>query len=642
MKNKFLKWPKSGQWKQFFRVLNKKEKYFFFSALALFSFSVIFLLVNLYFENTKISPKQGGHYTEGVIGQPRLINPIFAPANDTDRDLSELIFSGLFKYNYQGKLVPDLAKDYQILEEGKVFEFNLKENLFWQDGKSLTADDIIFTVKTIQNPDYKSPLRPSWLGVEAEKISDKKIRFTLKNPSAIFLENTTLKILPKHIWQDIDPNNFPLSTFNLKPVGSGPYKIKKISQDKEGKIASLILVKNPYSSEEPNLNKITFKFFNSESDLIKAAQNKDIEGFSNVAGLANYSFSLPRYFAVFFNPDKQKIFADQKIIQALNYGADKNMIIEQVLGGKGKIVDSPVLPDIYGFNPPQKIYQFDINAAKDILEKAGFQEGTDGIREKTVKKEIPFQFKSNLKLGSQGTEVTELQKCLARDEKIYPNGEISGYFGQKTKDAVIKFQEKYLAESSGEVLTLTRKKLNEICFPATEQKIKLSFTLVLPLNQSRLIEVARLLKEQWQAIGAEVEIKTVDIGTLEREIIKSRDYEALLFGEILGAIPDPFPFWHSSQKKDPGLNLAVYEDAKADKLLEEARQTSDEKTRKEKLESFQELFLSKIPVVLLYNPDYLYFASKKIKGINTGVIVDPAKRFAGIANWYIETKRVWK
>ena len=98
MKNKFLKWPKSGQWKQFFRVLNKKEKYFFFSALALFSFSVIFLLVNLYFENTKISPKQGGHYTEGVIGQPRLINPIFAPANDTDRDLSELIFSGLFQY----------------------------------------------------------------------------------------------------------------------------------------------------------------------------------------------------------------------------------------------------------------------------------------------------------------------------------------------------------------------------------------------------------------------------------------------------------------------------------------------------------------------------------------------------------------
>ncbi|MDO8601356.1 MAG: ABC transporter substrate-binding protein [bacterium] len=656
---KFLKWPATGQWRQFFRILNKREKYFFFSALALFSFSVIFLLANLYFENTKISPKVGGDYTEGVIGQPRMINPIFAPANDTDRDLSELIFSGLLKYDYQGKLVLDLAKDYQTLEEGRAFEFNLKEDLAWQDGKPLTADDIIFTIKTIQNPDYKSPLRPSWLGVEVEKISGTKIRFTLKNPSAIFLENTTLKILPKHIWQNIDQNNFPLSVFNLKPVGSGPYKIKKINQDKEGKITSLTLARNPYSIEEPNLEKITFKFFETENDLMKAAQNKEIEGFSltdftnatKIATYANlYSFSLPRYFAVFFNPEKQKIFADQKIIQALNYGTDKKGIIEQILGGKGKIVDSPVLPDIYGFNPPKIIYQFDINAAKDLLEKTGFQEGNQGIREKIVKKEIPFQFKSNLKLGSQGTEVTELQKCLARDEEIYPNGEITGSFGQKTKEAVIKFQEKYradiltpsgLAQGTGEILGATRKKLNEICFPATEQKIPLSFTLITP-NQPQLIKVAELLKNQWKAIGVEIEIKTVDIGTLEREIIKTRDYDAILFGEILGAIPDPFPFWHSSQKKDPGLNLAIYEDSKADKLLEEARQTSDEKARKEKLESFQELFLAKIPVVLLYNPDYIYFASKKIKGINTGIIVDPSKRFSEISNWYTETKRAWK
>ncbi len=641
------KWPKHGQWKQFFRVLNKKEKYFLFSAIILFSLSAIFLLVNFYFENTKIVPKQGGNYTEGVIGQPRLINPIFAPANDTDRDLSELIFSGLLKYDYQGKLVPDLAKDYQVSEEGKVFEFNLRENSFWQDGKPLTADDVVFTIKTIQNPDYKSPLRPSWLGVEVEKISDIKVRFTLKNSSAIFLENTTLKILPKHIWQDIDPNNFPLSVFNLKPVGSGPYKIKKIDQAKGGKIISLTLIRNPYSLRESNLNKITFKFFDSEEDLLKAARNKKIEGFSladsaKVSDANFYSFSLPRYFAVFFNPKNQKIFEDQKIIQALNYATNKKEIIEQILDGKGKIVDSPVLPDIYGFNLPQKIYQFDINAAKDLLEKAGFEEGAEGIREKIVKKEIPFQFKGNLKQGSQGAEVQEMQKCLARDETIYPNGEISGYFGQKTKEAVTKFQEKYLEESSGEVLSLTRKKLNEICFPATEQKIQLSFTLILPANQGQLIKAAELLKNQWKAIGAKIEIKTIDIGALEREIIKSRSYEALLFGEILGATPDPFPFWHSSQKKDPGLNLAMYEDDKADKLLEEARQISDKKTRGGKLESFQELFLTKIPVVLLYNPDYLYLASKKIKGVNAGIIADPSKRFSEITNWYIKTKRAWK
>ncbi|MEK9134993.1 MAG: ABC transporter substrate-binding protein [Patescibacteria group bacterium] len=618
-----LKWPKHGQWQQFLKILNKKEKYFFFSAIALFSFSVIFLLTDFYFKNTEVRPSQGGSYTEGIVGQPRLINPIFAPANDTDRDLSELIFSGLLKYDSQGKLIPDLAENYQVSEEGKVFDFNIKENLFWQKGRPISADDIVFTVKTIQNPDYKSPLRPSWLGVEVEKISEKKVRFALKNSSAIFLENTTLKILPKYIWQDIDPNNFPLSIFNLKPIGSGPYKIKELNQNKEGKITSLTLIRNPYSLTEPNLDSITFNFYDSEKDSAKLANGANL-----------YQFSLPRYFAVFFNPQKQKIFGDQKIIQALNYGTNKQEIIEQALKGKGKAVDSPILPEIYGFASPQKIFQFDTNIAKDLLEKAGFKEGPAGIREKVIKKEIPFQFKSSLKQGSQGTEVTELQKCL--------KGEVSGYFGPKTKEAVIEFQKKYLEESSGEVLTLTRKKLNEICFPATEQKISLSFTLIVPDQTPQLIEAAKLLKNQWKNIGVEIEIKPVDIGILEREIIKSRNYDAILFGEILGATPDPFPFWHSSQKKDPGLNLAMYDDNKADKFLETARQTNDVKTRKENLENFQELFLTKIPVVLLYNPDYLYSVSKNIKGINTGMIVDPSKRFSEISNWYIETKRVWK
>jgi len=116
----------------------------------------------------------------------------------------------------------------------------------------------------------------------------------------------------------------------------------------------------------------------------------------------------------------------------------------------------------------------------------------------------------------------------------------------------------------------------------------------------------------------------------------------LLFGEVLGQTPDPFPFWHSSQKRDPGLNLAMYENKKCDKLLEEARGSLDEKIRKEKLEEFQGLLIEDVPAVFLYNPDYLYLVSKEIKGLNTKMIVDPSKRFSGIEDWYIKTKRVWK
>jgi len=157
-----------------------------------------------------------------------------------------------------------------------------------------------------------------------------------------------------------------------------------------------------------------------------------------------------------------------------------------------------------------------------------------------------------------------------------------------------------------------------------------------------LIQVATILKKQWEQLGVEVEIKTFDINTLEREVLRERNFEALLFGEVLGSIIDPFPFWHSSQKGELGLNLANYENKSGDKLLEDNRQSLDEKERKETLEQFQDLLIEDSPVVFLYNPDYIYFTSSEIKGINGNIIIDPSKRFTNIDEWYIKTKRVWR
>jgi len=654
------KWPSKPQWRQFFKILNKKEKVIFFSLLFLFFSSFLILAINFYFKNTEIKPAEGGIYIEGVVGFPRWINPLYAPSNDVDRDLTELIFSGLLKYDLNGKIVLDLARDYKILENGKIYEFYLKENLFWSDGKPLTADDVIFTIKSIQDPNAKSPLRGSWVGVKVEKISDLEIRFELKNESSVFLENCTLKIIPKHIWENISPQNFPLALYNnLKPVGSGLYQLKNLFQDKEGKINSLTLVRNPYYfGKFPYLNEISFRFFEKEEELIKNYRQGEIKGFTltsltNFTDSANlYSLILPRYFAIFFNSGNSKVLSEKEVREALNYGTNKEEIINNILEGRGKIVDSPLLPDIYGFNPPSKVYEYNLEKANDILEKAGFLKNETGIREKIVKKVIPFQFKSNLTFGSRGQEVEELQKCLVKDKEIYPEGLVSGYFGNTTKEAVIRFQEKYkedilkpyeLEKGTGEVKGKTREKLNEICFPIAEEKVLLKFSLATP-NQPQLIEAANLLKKQWQALGVELEIKTFEIQNLAatEEVIRQRNYSSLLFGEVLGAIPDPFPFWHSSQKNDPGLNLASYENKECDKLLEEARKNLNEAERKEKLEKFQDILIEDAPVVFLYNPDYLYLVSKEIKGVNVKIIADPSKRFTDIEHWYIKIKRVWK
>ena len=441
---KKTKWPSKKQWVQFFSVLSNKEKIVFLVLLALFIGSGLFFTINFYVKHTEIVPSAGGKYLEGLVGSPRFINPIYAQGSDVDRDLVEIIFSSL---------VPDLTRELKVLEDGRVYEITLKDNVFWHDGEKLTADDVIFTIKTIQNPDYKSPLRANYLGIEVQKINDYALSLKIKDPYSAFWERLEdLKIMPEHIWQDISPQNFLLTNYNLKPIGSGPYQFKNLKQNGANVIVSLELAKfKDYfanDSQKPYLSGISFRFFATEADLVNAAKRKEIDGFAVTSptyfdlfdkGTYNeVSLSLPRYFAIFFNSDKSKFLADAKIRQALNYAVNKVEIIQSVLLGRGEAVDSPVLPDVYGYEQPTATYEFNLEKAEVLLATTGLQK-KDGMWIQTTKA-ISTEFKSELKVGSKGAEVTALQTCLAQDPAIYPEGQVTGNFGAQTKTAVIRFQ----------------------------------------------------------------------------------------------------------------------------------------------------------------------------------------------------------
>ena len=664
-----FKWPSFNQWKRIGKVLTKREKIFLLTFFILFLGSLSFLITNFYLAHTHLVPARGGKYIEGIVGSPRFINPIYADFSDVDRDLTEILFSGLMKYTYDGQIIPDLAEKVEVEDGGKEIKVYLKPNIFWSNGERITADDVIFTIKIIQDPDYKSSLRTNWLGIKAEKISEDTVSFKLNKPYSAFLERLTLKIIPEHIWKDISPQNFPLSFFNLKPIGSGPYRLKDLEQDEKGFIKSAVLEPNQfYYGKKPYISEVSFLFFENEQDLIKSWGEEKIDGFSSTSfepgqqNLLLHSFDLPRYFAVFFNLSSKtaggeaasKILAEKKIREALSYGTDKEEIIKNILGDKAKIIHSPILPEIYGFNSPKNFYDFDLEKAKEILDNSGFKETIEGVRQRIIEKEASFQFKSKLQSGSRGKEVEELQKCLANPDvggpEIYPEAKITGFFGPKTKAAVIKFQEKYYQDilkpwgftsGTGIVGRTTREKLNEICAKPETKFISLKFILV-TVEDPLLLSCSNLLKNQWKELGVEIEVKSYPVSQLEKERIKPRDYEMLLFGESLGIIPDPFPFWHSSQKKDPGLNLTGYKNKNADKLLEEARTNLDPKIRAKKLQEFQEILIEDLPCLFLFSPDYLYFISTEVKGVGEGVIVEPSKRFLNIENWYTKEKRVWK
>jgi len=663
------------KWGQFLNCFKKFQKPCYFIVLG-----IIIILTSigifLYIQNTEIVPGDGGNFKEGILGQPRFINPVYLSNNDADRDLVELLFSGLMKYNEKGEIVNDLAESLEIKEDGKLYEIKLKENIFWHDGEKITSDDVVFTINVLQNPEYKSPQAIRWLGINIEKITDNIVQFRLKTAYSGFLESLTEKIVPKHIFEDISPKELPWyfssrEYIQKDLIGSGPFKFKKINQDNStGYIKSITLEKNKnYFAKKPFLSEISFEFFSEENDLLKNLSRGNIDGYliSSSDGIENinedkfnvFSLSLPRYFSVFFNQDppedKSDILTSKNVREALNYAVDKQQILKETISDKGKIINSPILPDFYGFNSPSEVYNFDKEKAEEILENEGFKYIDDtGIRKKSISQKSTFSFNKNLAYKDTNSDVTELQKCLA-DPKVggpdvYPSGKVTGYFGNETKQAVILFQEKYkedvlapygLEKGTGSVRTSTRKKLNELCFPNIEETVTLEFSLI-TIDKELFTNISEILKQNWKDIGVNVEIKFESISTLETDIIKPRNFEALLFGEVLSFLPDPFPFWHSSQKESPGLNLINYENKEADKLLEQARASLDNQKRQEKLEAFQEILIEDNPCIFLLRPDLIYFTSQKINGQQVEKIIEPSKRFTNVENWYIKTKRTWK
>ncbi len=533
------------------KILSDKERYLILTFVLIIFGSVISIPFTAFYHYTTGVPDNGGSFTEGMVGEPRLINPLLSQTNDADRDLTSLIYSGLMKYNEEGKLIPDLAKSYEVSSDGLNYTVYLRDNAFWHDGAAVTADDVVFTVQTAQNPDYGSQQRVNWQGVEIDQVNDRTIIFKLKERYAQFVNNFTIRILPRHAWQDIKPINFGLSELNLKPIGSGPYKFTKLKKDTLGRVREYELKANQkFYLDKPHIDGIQFKFFDSEDAMIDAYNKNGIENISFVSGpnlkkikfkrrLNVQELKMPRYFGVFFNQDQSKELADKNIRLALNHATDKNELISKILEDKGESVASPMVGNILDINNNVKTYSFDLDQANQLM-----------------------------------------------------NG----------------------------------------------KKIDLRMTTS---TWPELVAVANMLKEQWAKAGVNIEVEILPTPELQRAI-KERNYQMLLFGEILTLDPDPFTLWHSSQKRDPGLNLALYSNKAADTLLEEARKILNPLERAQKYDEFQKLVIEDAPGVFLYNSFYVYGQTKDIRGFESKIISMPSDRFANIEKWYMETKRSWE
>lgn len=509
-------------------------------------------------------PVRGGTYVEGVVGTPRLINPVLAVPNSVDADLVRLVFSGLFRYNENRELVTDLASEYHVSEDGKEYTVTLNTGVSWHDGEALTVDDVLFTISAIQDTAWHSPLAPSFKGISAEKVDDATVKFTLKEPFAPFPSLLTVGLLPQHVWSTVPPESVTLSELNMKPIGTGPFKVKEFTHGKRsGTVRSYHLEPNPYAySQSVLLAHLFIVMYPDRQTLVTDLNARKIDGAllsGNTGDLRRKdvnkkTFILPRETAIFMNQGANPVLKDAAIREALLRSIDRERLVAETLAGNGIILDDPVPSyELDGPSLPASPYPYDIGRTAELLDGAGWKL-VDGTRTKDGKQ---------LTVALSAADTAE-------------NAELISY-----------------------------------------------------------------IKQSWESVGIVVQVAPVDQTAILRDVIKPRKYELVLFRIALGDDPDPYPFWHSSQAHDPGLNLSLFANRQADELLEAARKERNPEERAKKYAAFDELVRAQIPALFIYQDSTTYALDHKLKGVTGDYLGTSPDRFAGVASWYISTRKVW-
>ena len=239
------KWPSFAQLRYINNLLTQRERWTVFACSLLLVLSLGYLALSLYWSLTTVVPAYGGEYREALVGHPQYVNPILSQSNDVDSDLTHLIFSGMFHRTKDQQLDKELVTDYTISEDQLTYTFYIRRDAKWHDGEPLTAADILFTINSIQDPNWQSPLEPSLRGVTAAQVDDYTLTLTLEEPFAPFLSSLTFGILPQHIWYDaykISPQNITLSEYNIRPIGSGPFMFDSLVKEAGGILKSYQVV----------------------------------------------------------------------------------------------------------------------------------------------------------------------------------------------------------------------------------------------------------------------------------------------------------------------------------------------------------------------------------------------------------------
>jgi len=513
----------------------------------------------LYQKSKTTAPAPGGSYVEGMQGELTNLNPLFAGSN-AESSSSELLFNGLLRYNTEGKLAPDLASGWKVADNDKNYTVTLRKDVTWHDGQDFTAEDVVFTIRTIQNRATRSPLNATWRGISVEAKGDHQVQFELQSPSASFVHALTVPIVPEHVLSDVEAGNLRSSPFSNNPIGTGPFEMRVLRDINRGQQLELARNEN-YFRQAPKVERFVLNVYQDADDLRGDLANKEItsavdlndirvESFSDSNSIQTARYPLRTGVFAFFKTT-QKPFNDKDVRQALVLGFDSKRILD-LFETRYQPLKTPLLTDQIGFSA-QYNQKSSAKKAKTTLEKAGWK----------IKNDV----------RTKGSQTLNLQ--------------------------------------------------------------------ITTLDSDEYQIMAEELQRQWAEIGVKTTVKLLSQAELEQTALSAHDYEILLYGISIGADPDVYAFWHSSQAQAGSLNFSEWKNSTADLNLETGRNRLDPTLREARYKAFLKAWEADAPALALYQPYMNYSYHRNASGFEIFPLNTKSDHLTNVQDWTAETQSVF-
>ncbi len=359
-----------------------------FNSLVPLSYFVLFLFVGIFIsfilESNVVArilddSKSKDTFVEGSVGAISTFNPLFVSVNYVDKAVQELVFDRFIYIDKEGNPLPGIAESWSVSEDKLVYDFVIKDDIYWQDGGKLTVDDILFTFNTakILSEEYGfDSVGISLIGVELEKNGEEGVIFRLKEPNPTFWEAVSLFIVPKSMLESSDFSQLPFNMFARYPIGTGRYKVTRTEQN------SVYLSDNKFDGYNPNIKNIVFKIFPDKQSMemsfrigiLDAVGGWDYEPLKFTEEYNNLQeFTKKEGYRtklIFFNM-RRDMFKVKDLRIGINYLINKEKLIEDANIG-GTVRKGPFVEGSWVFNNQIEYYNYDPTKAAEYLKNFGY------------------------------------------------------------------------------------------------------------------------------------------------------------------------------------------------------------------------------------------------------------------------------